>query len=314
MDSDKIFLTVIVPIFNEENNIDLLYREILKVSKDYTNYEIVFVNDGSKDSSEDIINKLCEENQFVKLINLSRNFGHQIAITAGLKKSKGDVVVIIDGDLQDPPEVIPKLIEKWKDGYEVVYAIRQKRKENFFKRIAYFMFYRILKTISDINIPLDSGDFSAIDRKVVDQMNKFPERNRFVRGIRSWVGFNQVGVKYERSLRFSGEPKYSYNKLLKLAYDGLISFSHRPLKIATKLGVITTLMAFIIIVYILYLNFFRNIDVRGWSSTIVVILFLGGIQLLMIGALGEYIARIYDEVRSRPNYIISYTKNIDANE
>jgi len=264
--------------------------------------------------SENIINQLCVENQFVKLINLSRNFGHQIAITAGLKKSKGDVVVIMDGDLQDPPDVIPKLIEKWKDGYDVVYAIRQKRKENIFKRIAYFIFYRILKFLSDINIPLDSGDFSAIDRKVVDLMNKFPERNRFVRGIRSWVGFNQVGVKYERSFRFSGEPKYSYSKLFKLAYDGLISFSHRPLKIATILGVITTLLSFILIVYILFLNFFKNIDVRGWSSTNVVILFLGGVQLLMIGALGEYIARIYDEVRSRPNYIISYTKNIDANE
>ena len=241
---------------------------------------------------------------------MSRNFGHQQAIKAGLNYSNGDVTLIMDGDLQDPPEIIPNLIDKWIDGYEIVYAVRKNRKENFIKRLCYFLFYRILNKISEVNIPIDSGDFSAIDKSVLNIIKSFDERNIFLRGIRSWVGFKQIGVEYERSARNAGFPKLTLTKLIKLSYDGFISFSYQPLKIATKLGLLTTLISFASIIYIMFLNIFKNVEVQGWSSTVIIMLFLGGIQLLVIGTLGEYIARIHEEVKKRPIYVIKSSNNI----
>ena len=308
--SKEFSVSVVIPIFNEEQNIDILYNRLTKVLEKYNQYEIIFTNDGSSDSSEKLLNKLCTKNPNIKLINLSRNFGHQQAIKAGLNYSNGDVTLIMDGDLQDPPEIIPNLIDKWIDGYEIVYAVRKNRKENIIKRLCYFLFYRILNKISEVNIPIDSGDFSAIDKSVLNIIKSFDERNIFLRGIRSWVGFKQIGVEYERSARNAGFPKLTLKKLIKLSYDGFISFSYQPLKIATKLGLLTTLISFASIVYIMFLNIFKNVEVQGWSSTVIIMLFLGGIQLLVIGTLGEYIARIHEEVKKRPIYVIKSSNNI----
>ena len=308
--SKEFSVSVVIPIFNEEQNIDILYNRLTKVLEKYNQYEIIFTNDGSSDSSEKLLNKLCKKNPNIKLINLSRNFGHQQAIKAGLNYSNGDVTLIMDGDLQDPPEIIPNLIDKWIDGYEIVYAVRKNRKENIIKRLCYFLFYRILNKISEVNIPIDSGDFSAIDKSVLNIIKSFDERNIFLRGIRSWVGFKQIGVEYERSARNAGFPKLTLKKLIKLSYDGFISFSYQPLKIATKLGLLTTLISFASIIYIMFLNIFKNVEVQGWSSTVIIMLFLGGIQLLVIGTLGEYIARIHEEVKKRPIYVIKSSNNI----
>ena len=308
--SKEFSVSVVIPIFNEEQNIDILYNRLTKVLEKYNQYEIIFTNDGSSDSSEKLLNKLCTKNPNIKLINLSRNFGHQQAIKAGLNYSNGDVTLIMDGDLQDPPEIIPNLIDKWIDGYEIVYAVRKNRKENIIKRLCYFLFYRILNKISEVNIPIDSGDFSAIDKSVLNIIKSFDERNIFLRGIRSWVGFKQIGVEYERSARNAGFPKLTLKKLIKLSYDGFISFSYQPLKIATKLGLLTTLISFASIIYIMFLNIFKNVEVQGWSSTVIIMLFLGGIQLLVIGTLGEYIARIHEEVKKRPIYVIKSSNNI----
>ena len=308
--SKEFSVSVVIPIFNEEQNIDILYNRLTKVLEKYNQYEIIFTNDGSSDSSEKLLNKLCKKNPNIKLINLSRNFGHQQAIKAGLNYSNGDVTLIMDGDLQDPPEIIPNLIDKWIDGYEIVYAVRKNRKENIIKRLCYFLFYRILNKISEVNIPIDSGDFSAIDKSVLNIIKSFDERNIFLRGIRSWVGFKQIGVEYERSARNAGFPKLTLTKLIKLSYDGFISFSYQPLKIATKLGLLTTLISFASIIYIMFLNIFKNVEVQGWSSTVIIMLFLGGIQLLVIGTLGEYIARIHEEVKKRPIYVIKSSNNI----
>lgn len=313
MNSD-IFVSVVIPVYNEEENLPVLINRLENVLSEFRAYEVIFVNDGSQDSSLEILHVNCKRNPSLKVVNFSRNFGHQAAISSGLEYSQGDCVIVMDGDLQDPPEVLPDFIAKWQEGYDVVYAIRKKRKENIFKRSAYFVFYRLMKKVSDIDIPLDSGDFSIMDRKIVDRLNALPERNRFVRGIRSWLGFRQTGLAYERSKRFAGKPKFTFSKLLKLAYDGLISFSHKPLSLASHMGMFITASSFVAIIALIVMKLFIGIPLQGWTSTVVVILFIGGIQLMVLGILGEYIGRIFDEVKNRPEYVVKDVVNLNELE
>lgn len=309
-----IIYSIVIPVYNEEENLLELYHRLKKVLVNLDElYEIIFVNDGSMDRTRDIIYELRNSDPNIKLISFSRNFGHQTSVSAGLDFASGHATIMMDGDLQDPPEIIPRLIEKWQEGYKVVYALRKKRKEGLFKRFAYSTFYRLLKKISYIDIPLDSGDFSLIDRKVVDLLIKMPERNKFIRGLRAWVGFQQIGIEYERDKRYAGEPKYSLNKLLNLALDGLISFSYAPLKLATSFGFVVSGFAFFGAIF----TFIQRITIGtipGFATTVISILFLGGIQLMTIGILGEYIGRIYDEVKQRPLYIVEEIIGFDGDE
>lgn len=301
-------ISIILPVYNEQENLSETFKRL----KDILNkeeivkgsFELVFVNDGSKDDSIKFIREFRENDSRVKLINLSRNFGHQAAITAGIDFCHGDAVILMDADLQDPPEVLSKMISEWLAGAEVVYAVRQKRKENFLKKGAYFTFYRLLQFIANIEIPLDSGDFCLMDRKVVEQLKSMPERNRFLRGLRSWVGFKQVALPYERQARFAGEAKYTFRKLLKLALDGILSFSSFPLRLATYLGFTICLLGLIYSIFVIEFYLTGGEVPQGWTTLIVLVLLIGGVQLLILGTIGEYIARIYDEVKQRPNYII----------
>lgn len=304
-------LSLVLPIFNEEENIPELHRRISAAlaSMGIENYEAIFVNDGSSDHSEELIRSLADDDKRVRLINFSRNFGHQAAITAGMEASRGNAVILMDSDLQDPPEVLSEMVAAWKEGNEVVYAVRKKRKEPAMKRLMYYSFYRLLRLIADIKIPLDSGDFCLMDRRVVDQINALPERNRFVRGLRSWVGFRQTSLPYERQSRFSGEPKYDLKKLVKLAVGGILSFSSFPLRLATYLGFITVGAGILAIAVIVAGYFVSGQFPQGWASLMAVFLFVAGVQLLVIGAIGEYVALINDEIKHRPIYIIRDTKN-----
>jgi polyisoprenyl-phosphate glycosyltransferase len=306
-------ISIVIPLFNEEANVDHIYKRLLASSKSWKeNYEIIFVDDGSFDNTLFLLKELCKLDPNVKIIKLSRNFGHQAAISAGIRKTKGDAVIIMDGDLQDPPEELHKFLDKWREGYHVVFAIRRKRKENIFKRSAYSIFYRVLHLISDINIPLDSGDFCIMDKKVVKILNdEMQEYHRFVRGLRAYAGFKQIGIEYERSERAAGEVKYTYRKLIKLAIDGLLDFSVFPLRIAIYIGFVFAFPSFIIgLFFIIHriLNFkflgYSPSDTPGLASLAVGIFFLGGIILIILGVIGEYIGRIYSEVKKRPFYII----------
>lgn len=300
-------ISIVSPIFNEEDTLPEFYRRLSAVLQEYGDqYEIVLVNDGSSDNSLDLMKKIHDTDSRVKVINLSRNFGHQIAICAGLDYASGDVVAIMDSDLQDPPEVLPNFFQKYKEGYDVIYAIRKNRKEGVFKKTAYVVFYRLLNRISNINIPLDSGDFCVISRRALDILKAMPERNRFLRGLRGWIGLKQIGLEYERDKRFAGEIKYTFSKLIKLAFDGFISFSYVPLRLASVMGLMISAISFLGILIIFYLSFFtsKTATVPGWASVIVTILFLGGVQLITIGIIGEYIGRIYDEVKQRPLYVV----------
>jgi dolichol-phosphate mannosyltransferase len=301
--TDRPEISVVLPIFNEEENLPELYRRLVKVLGE-SSYEILFVNDGSSDRSLDLICELREINPKVKLINLSRNFGHQAAITAGIDHSLGRAVVLLDADLQDPPELIAEMLDKWRSGNEVVYAVRQKRKDGIIKRSAYFWFYRLLKMLSNIDIPLDSGDFCLMDRAVVEKLKALPERNRFLRGLRSWVGYKQVALPYERHARHAGTPKYTFRKLVKLALDGIVSFSSFPLRVAAYIGFLTCLSGICYLIFAVIAHFVNNRVPVGWTSTVALILLVGGSQLLLLGVLGEYIARIYDESKQRPPYIV----------
>lgn len=297
--------SIIIPIYNESGNIPLLYDRLDPIVKSFDGpTEVIFVNDGSEDNSIELLNDLRKQDPTYKVIVFSRNFGHQTAITAGLDYSSGDAVMVMDGDLQDPPEVLPNLIAKWSEGFDVVYAIRKLRKEGFLKKVAYKSFYYILNSISEVKIPIDSGDFGLMDKKVVDRLKKMPERNRFVRGIRSWVGYRQTGLQYERESRHSGKPKYTFPKLMKLAADGFISFSNVPLRIMVYIGSFVSLIAFIGVIITLHKRLFTTNHPEGYTTILVSMLFIGGIQLLGIGLLGEYLGRIYDEVKQRPKYII----------
>jgi polyisoprenyl-phosphate glycosyltransferase len=299
-------ISVIIPIYNEEGNIAVLFQRLSEVtSRLNVDTEYIFINDGSKDRSIHLIKELAEKNSSVKYIDFSRNFGHQIAVTAGLDHCTGKVVVIIDADLQDPPELIIDLYAKWKEGYEVVYARRRAREgEGFLKKFTARMFYRILKKITTINIPVDTGDFRLIDRKVVDVLKQMPEQQKFLRGQISWIGFRQTYVEYDRDARHAGKTGYTYKKMIRFALDGITSFSNLPLKFATITGFIVSGITFVMILYALYARFISKDYVPGWTSLMLAVLFIGGVQLISIGIIGEYISRLSSNVRKRPLYIV----------
>ncbi|MGV7065438.1 glycosyltransferase family 2 protein [Bacillus velezensis] len=304
--SRHIQYSIVVPVYNEELVIQTTYqrlKEVMDQTKEH--YELIFVNDGSKDRSIEILREQSLIDPRVKIIDFSRNFGHQIAITAGMDYAEGNAIVVIDADLQDPPELILDMIEQWKEGYDVVYAVRTKRKgETFFKKQTASMFYRLLRNVTDIDIPLDTGDFRLLDRKVCDEMKKLKEKNPFVRGLVSWVGFKQTAVEYERDERLAGETKYPLKKMLKLSMDGITTFSHKPPKAASYAGMIMSGAGFLYMFIVLYMKLFTNSTITGWSSLIVIQLLFSGIVLLMLGMIGEYIGRIYDEAKDRPLYIV----------
>lgn len=280
--------------------------ELKKILKNHR-YELIFVNDGSYDQTPKIIESLRKNDRRIKLVNLSRNFGHQIAISCGLDFSQGDVAIILDADLQDPPSLIPKMIGKWQEGYDVVYGIRQsRREENFLKVVTANIFYYLINLFSGTKMPQNVGDFRLISRKVIDVLKTTREYQRFLRGMISWVGFTQTGIKYHRSKRYSGKSKYGTSSMIKLAVDAILSFSFFPLRIASLVGMVTAIGAVLFIFYTLYVTA-EGRTVRGWSSTIVIMLFMGSIQLIAIGIIGEYLGRIYEEVKRRPLYIIDST-------
>ncbi len=305
-------ISVIIPMYNEEPVIAETYRRLTDVLR-RTGYrhELLFVNDGSADRSPDVVRELARQDESVKLIDFSRNFGHQVAVTAGMDYAAGDAIVIIDADLQDPPELIPDMLGKWREGYEVVYARRVKRSgESLFKKASAALFYRILRASSDISIPVDTGDFRLIDRKVCDEMNRLGERNPFVRGLVSWTGFRQTSIEYERDERLAGETKYPLGKMIKLCLDGLTSFSHKPLKLAGYAGTLMSAVGFLYMLYVIGMALFTDSTMRGWASTICLMLIFDGFTLIMLGVIGEYIGRIYDEVKGRPLYIVRDTFNL----
>jgi glycosyltransferase involved in cell wall biosynthesis len=298
-------LSVVIPIFNEEETLEALFGRLSSaLGAIGETFEVIFVNDGSRDSSEKILREFNARDARFKSIHFSRNFGHQTAITCGLDHARGRAVVAMDGDLQDPPEVLGDMLARWREGYDVVYAVRQKRKEGVFKRTAYKVFYWLLRRVSYLDIPLDSGDFSLIDRKVVDVLQSMPERNRFVRGLRTWAGFRQIGYEYAREARFAGEPKYTLAKLMKLAFDGLVSYSYVPLRLVSNVGMLVSAIALVYMIYLLIARLFGGTPIEGWTSTVVIVLFLGGVQLLSLGVIGEYIGRIFEEVKHRPHYVV----------
>ncbi|UBM57538.1 glycosyltransferase family 2 protein [Marinilongibacter aquaticus] len=306
-------ISIVIPIYNEEENLQNLYARLTAASPSWKEeYEIVLVDDGSADRSLEMMTEFARKDYHVRVIKLSRNFGHQPAISAGIQEAKGDAVVIMDGDLQDPPEELHRFLDKWREGYEVVYAVRTKRKEGFFKKLAYSSFYRLLAAISEIDIPLDSGDFCVMDRKVVNTIVKeMPEQLRFVRGLRAYAGYKQIGVTYERAERAAGEVKYTFKKLIELALDGLFGFSNVPLRLATYLGFIIAIPSFLTgFFFILHrIMGFKVLghtpaEIPGTTTLTVGMYFLGGVTLIILGILGEYIGRIYIEVKRRPFFVI----------
>jgi glycosyltransferase involved in cell wall biosynthesis len=300
-------ITIIVPLFNEEQVFDLLTSRLSNLI-DHAKYkiEVILVDDGSFDNTLLLMNEFASKHAWCTSIGLSRNFGHQIAVSAGLSEVSEDciAVMIIDGDLQDPPELYSDFYKKIQDGYDVVYAVRQKRKESFVKKIAYWSFYRFLNSISSINIPLDSGDFCMISKRVVDELNRMPERSRFLRGMRTWVGFKQFGFEYEREARAAGKEKYNFRMLFKLAYDGIFNFSDVPLKLITKLGLFVILTSFTYIIFVLAMKLLGQTIPQGYISIIVAISLFSGVQLISLGIIGEYLTRIYNQVKERPLFII----------
>jgi dolichol-phosphate mannosyltransferase len=301
--------SIVAPVFNEEGILEELHRRVTKVMDTLDEpYELVLVNDGSTDRSLELMLRLRERDDRVKIINFSRNFGHQVAITAGLDYAQGDAVIIIDADLQDPPEVILDLIAKWKEGYEVVYAVRESRRgETWFKELTAKLFYRLMSRITDVEIPKDAGDFRLTDRKVVKALREIRERHRFMRGLSVWTGFRQTGVTYVRAERYAGETKYPLRKMLRFALDGITSFSYLPLQIATYLGFAIASISLIAIIAVIFLRLYGRHALLGQATTLVSVLFLGGIQLIFLGIIGEYLGRIYDEVKARPLYLVSDT-------
>lgn len=300
-------ISVVVPVYNESGNIEELYNRLKNTGQSFPDpFEIIFVNDGSIDDSLGIMNRLASLDRNVKVVDLSRNFGHQAAIKAGLGFVSGDAAVIMDADLQDPPELIKELAEKWSGGYQVVYAVRKTRKEGALLRFLYFSFYRLLKVISKIEIPLDAGDFCLLDKKIVDILAGMPEKDPFLRGLRSWVGYSQIGVEYDRKERHSGKSKYNFFRLLKLALDGILSFSNIPLRLAAFLGFVVSGISVVQIIVL----FIKRLPVPGTTAIAVIVLFLGGVQLISIGIIGEYLGRIYEESKNRPLFIIKNKTNL----
>jgi dolichol-phosphate mannosyltransferase len=299
-------LSVVVPLFNEAENLGPLWERLRDVLERLrSSFEVLLVDDGSHDATPQLLDRLHDRDEHVVVVRLSRNFGHQAAISAGLEYARGHAVVVMDGDLQDPPELIPQFLRLWRDGHDVVYAVRRHRHEGPLKRLAYRAFYRLLGLISELDIPMDSGDFCLVDRRVVDTFNRLPERCRFVRGLRRFLGFRQVGLIYDRHARQAGRPKYSFRKLSGLAIDGLVSFSSAPLRMVTYLGIAAAGLAMVMTAWVLNDAIRHQTAPRGWASTLVVVLFMGAIQLLSLGVIGEYIRLIFLEAKQRPTYIVS---------
>jgi polyisoprenyl-phosphate glycosyltransferase len=299
----------VFPIYNEYENIDLLYTTIKQTTKPLLskyNINYIFVNDGSRDASLEKLLTIQNDDPAVTVINFSRNFGHQIAVTAGLDHTKDDAVVIMDSDMQDPPSVSLELIKKWEEGYEVVYAQRRSRKDTMFKKFTADMFYRLLEKVSSIKIPRNTGDFRLIDNKVLRTINSMPEHDRFLRGMVAWVGFKQTAVQFDRDARHAGQTNYPFKKMFKLAMDGILGFSTYPIKLITRVGYFISALSFIGVIYAICSKiFWPQHTITGWTFTVIAILLIGGIQLIMLGILGGYIGRIYSEVQNRPLYIIS---------
>jgi polyisoprenyl-phosphate glycosyltransferase len=305
-------LSIVVPLFNEEDNVTPLLERIVGIVERLEgapSYEIVLVNDGSTDRTLERLRAEAARRPNLVIVNLSRNFGHQLAASAGLDIASGEAIVLMDGDLQDPPELIESFVARWRDGYDVVYAVRRTRKgESGFKVFTARLFYRTIKRLTKVSIPVDTGDFRLMSRRVVEALNRSRERHRFLRGMVSWVGFNQIGVEYDRDERHSGTTKYPLPKMLRFAIDGITSFSDVPLRFASYLGFISSVVAFVYALIVIGYKLFSLHPpgyTPGWASTIVAVLFLGGVQLISLGILGEYIGRIYDEVKGRPLYLIS---------
>lgn len=300
--------SLVIPLYNEEATIAALYDRVSAViNRLDAPSEVILINDGSRDRSLQLVRELHEKDPRVCYLSLARNFGHQIAVTAGLNYARGRVVVVLDADLQDPPELIPELIEQWRQGYQVVYAQRiQRRKEGWFKRLTAYLFYRLLKQLADVDIPTDTGDFCLMDRQVVDLLNAMPERNRYIRGLRSWVGFRQTAVQFDRDPRFAGDVKYTFAQSFGLAINGLVSFSKVPLRISTYVGLFAAFVAVVMMILVFYWRIaYPASPVTGLTTIVVAIFFLGAVQLLSIGILGEYIGRIYEEVKNRPLYTLA---------
>lgn len=306
-------LSIVIPVMNEQENVKPLYDRLKETLNKITpSHEIIYVDDGSHDKTVEEVMRLRSLDDTVKLVSFSRNFGHEMANSAGFRKATGEAVVIIDGDLQDPPELIEDMYQKFKEGYDVVYAKRKSRKkESFFKKFTSKMFYRVLKFMSDVELPLDTGDFRLLSRRVINEINKMDEHNRFFRGITHWVGFNVTCVEFNRDGRHAGETKYNYFKLMRLAIDAILSFSDKPLKLFSVFGIAMSGFSFIYMIYWIIYKLVTNNPIAGWTSTIAIMLFFFGILMFQISILGEYIARIYEEVRNRPLYIIQKQEGID---
>lgn len=300
-------LSLVIPCFNEEEVIAETMKRLKQFCSELQNLdvELIFVDDGSSDRTRELLKWFASEDPRIKIIGFARNFGHQIAVTAGIDAANGHAVVLIDADLQDPPEVVHEMVAKWREGFDVVYGTRSERAgESAFKLATARSFYRLLNRLSDVAIPLDTGDFRLMSRRVVDTLRAMPERDRFVRGMVSWVGFRQVALPYKRAERFAGESKYPLRKMLRFATDGILSFSTKPLQMSVALGVACAAFAMLGIVYALYLRLFTNIWVEGWTALMIAVLFIGGVQLLSVGILGEYVGRIYNEIKKRPLYVV----------
>ena len=315
-------ISVVVPFYNEEENIPELSKRLSEAADSWQgSVEFIAVNDGSRDRTLEMLSALRTEDPRWKVLSFSRNFGHQRAVSAGLYYARGDAVIVMDSDLQDPPEVIGDMLTQWREGNQVVYAVRKNRKENFVLRFCYWTFYRLLRKMASIKIPLDSGDFCVMDRQVVDVIRAMPENSKFVRGMRSWAGFRQTAFEYERQERAAGKPKYSITRLIRLALDGLVSFSHAPLKLATWMGFFTSLISFVFMLMVL-INYFWPFELLGIVissmpgrvSFLAPVLFFGGVQLMFLGLIGEYVGRIFDETKDRPRWVIGEAMGIDPPE
>jgi polyisoprenyl-phosphate glycosyltransferase len=309
--------SLIVPVYNEEETLPELYRRVSTVMDGLDGLaELILVNDGSRDRSLAMMRDLHEKDPRVCYLSLARNFGHQIAVTAGLNFVRGQVIIVLDADLQDPPELIPAMIEKWQQGYQVVYAQRtQRRREKWLKRFTAFAFYRILRNLADIEIPTDTGDFCLMDRRVVDILNSIPERNRYIRGLRAWVGFRQAAIQFDRDPRFAGEVKYTFHKSLALAISSIVSFSRVPLRLATYVGLVAAAAAVLMALLVLYWRLTQPTSpITGFAIILSASFFLGAVQMVCIGILGEYIGRIYEEVKGRPLYTLAEVSGFDKKD
>ncbi len=313
MQETDVELSIVIPVFNEQATLPELHHRVAEILAQVgSEAEVILVNDGSRDGTAELVSGICRRDNRFRAVHFSRNFGHQAAVAAGLRYSRGRAVVVMDADLQDPPTLVPQLMERWREGYEVVYARRRTRaREGLWKRAGAWAYYRLLRGVAQQDIPTDTGDFCLMDRQVVDLLNSMPERNRYIRGLRAWVGFRQSSVEFDRPPRFAGDTHYTLGKSMGLALNGIVSLSKAPLRLATYFGLVVSAVSFLLAIAFIIEKLTVGFEIQGWASTVVIILFLGGVQLLTIGIIGEYLSRIYDEVKQRPLYIVRQVENLD---